>query len=697
MTISSFTLLGSGISVSRVLGIIVWSGLVGLTLALLVLVLTRWGQSRPLRKCVGLSVFAHLLFLVYAYGTNLFFDIPPGGSKDVLVLTISAADDSHEDDDAAMQPDRRGRPWERYSNDSAAISQAEVPLPRESPTPDISRQRRSSDLPEVAALGASDQITRTEPLRPSPEHDAGAALRGREAAPTIAQADVPTPSRQFERTPDVPTSELDRADVNSQNPVNTAARQGAASRVDGGLLEPSAHVQQLADVLHNNDPAQARSSPFDVPRQASQSPIRTEPDDGLAPVEPRGAASAQGAPDIAASQSGGAHLVSANQGDYASIGDIGDATTSQRRLGDGQPLPQVYQARTGRQRLTAVQRFGGNRDTEAAVEAALAWLAHNQSRDGRWSSALHGGNREDKVLGHDRQSAGIDADTGITGLSLLAFLGAGHTHLEGDYRENVRAGVEYLIAKQRSDGCLAGDARLFAMMYCHGMATLALSEAYAMTGDAELRPALEKAVQFTIESQHATSGGWRYQPGDQGDLSQFGWQVMALTSAERAGIEIPQRTRDGMLRFLQSVSAGANGGLGRYRPGERPSHSMTAEGLTCRFFLDSPRSDEALAEASRFVAEALPADGKANYYYWYYGTIAAFQLQDDLWKPWNDAMTTQLLKRQRYDGDAVGSWDPDSVWGGYGGRAYSTAMAALCLEVYYRYLPLYSPTHTARR
>ena len=40
----------------------------------------------------------------------------------------------------------------------------------------------------------------------------------------------------------------------------------------------------------------------------------------------------------------------------------------------------------------------------------------------------------------------------------------------------------------------------------------------------------------------------------------------------------------------------------------------------------------------------------------------------------------------------AGSWTPDGVWGGYGGRVYSTAMAALCLEVYYRYLPLYGAT-----
>jgi hypothetical protein len=50
------------------------------------------------------------------------------------------------------------------------------------------------------------------------------------------------------------------------------------------------------------------------------------------------------------------------------------------------------------------------------------------------------------------------------------------------------------------------------------------------------------------------------------------------------------------------------------------------------------------------------------------------------------------------EGDLAGSWDPKCIWGGYGGRVYSTAMSALCLEVYYRFLPVYSgePVQSAR-
>jgi hypothetical protein len=66
-----------------------------------------------------------------------------------------------------------------------------------------------------------------------------------------------------------------------------------------------------------------------------------------------------------------------------------------------------------------------------------------------------------------------------------------------------------------------------------------------------------------------------------------------------------------------------------------------------------------------------------------------YQLQGEPWRRWNEALQKNLLAAQRHDAALAGSWDPDPVWGGCGGRAYSTALATLCLEVYYRFLPLY--------
>jgi hypothetical protein len=282
----------------------------------------------------------------------------------------------------------------------------------------------------------------------------------------------------------------------------------------------------------------------------------------------------------------------------------------------------------------------------------------------------------------------------MSGLALLAFLGAGHTHLDGQYQNTLARGLEFLMASQGANGNLGGQAELYAHMYCHGMATLALSEAYALTRDERLERPLRRAVAYTLAAQHPTAGGWRYQAGDrQGDTSQLGWQLMALKSAKLAGIEIPASSEEGMKRFLKSVAAGRHGGLASYRPNERTSATMTAEALVCRHFLGMPPDDPAAAkEAGDSLMQELPGQGKANLYYWYYATLAMHQLQGTYWETWNEALRTALVESQRIDGDQAGSWDTDTIWGGYGGRVYTTAMGALCLEVYYRFLPLYEQT-----
>src|SRR4030042_3969140 len=97
-------------------------------------------------------------------------------------------------------------------------------------------------------------------------------------------------------------------------------------------------------------------------------------------------------------------------------------------------------------------------------------------------------------------------------------------------------------------------------MYCHGMAALAISELAGRTGDPRLKEPLGRAIASPLAAQDPAGGGWRYRPREAGDTSQLGWQLMALKSAELAGIPIPDRTRQGIVRYLQSVSSGKYGG-----------------------------------------------------------------------------------------------------------------------------------------
>lgn len=447
--------------------------------------------------------------------------------------------------------------------------------------------------------------------------------------------------------------------------------QPGAAVLAATLMErPVPPLMERASVRESSSVPAAPIDPSAVAEPTEDGPKRTDPE-----------------PEIAATDSSDstdpANAIAAN-----SRSTTEPPVTSDRQIASQQLIPTVYRHRVAADRSLFAMQFGGGADTEAAVKSALDWLAAHQSEDGRWDADTFGAGQEVRINGHDRGGAGAHADTGITGLALLAFLGAGHSHLQGDYRETVQHGLEFLLRSQSSDGSLAGQAEFFASMYCHGMGLLALCEAYALTGDARIRPYLERSVDYTIAAQHPESGGWRYQKGDQGDMSQFGWQVLALESAMASGVNVPERTRLGMRRFLDSVSSGRNQGLASYRPGERPSPTMTAEAIVCRVFMDQYRESQG-AEAAEFLRGNRPRASHENLYYWYYGTLAMFQVQGRDWDTWNEALKKQLLSRQRQGGKWGGSWDPDAQWGRYGGRVFSTALGALCLEVYYRYLPIY--------
>src|SRR5258708_25522949 len=153
-------------------------------------------------------------------------------------------------------------------------------------------------------------------------------------------------------------------------------------------------------------------------------------------------------------------------------------------------------------------------------------------------------------------------------------------------------------------------------MLCRGMAQIALGEAYAMKKDPQrrepLREPLVRAVQYIVDSQSA-DGGWRYFKGKQGDMSMFGWQLMALKSAKMAGVAVPPAAMNRAIDYL--ISHGDDlknrrlsqyGGLAAYRTDERPKPSMTAESLFCKQMLGIKRTNRASAEAVDYLLKNLP-------------------------------------------------------------------------------------------
>jgi hypothetical protein len=342
--------------------------------------------------------------------------------------------------------------------------------------------------------------------------------------------------------------------------------------------------------------------------------------------------------------------------------------------------------------------------TEEAIELGLAYLARIQNKDGSWSLQGHG----DEVL--------LRSDTAATGLCLLAYQGAGYTHRQHQYAATVAKGLQFLIDNQKTNGDLYRSENEISdrnvAFYSHGIASLAMCEAYGMTQDAELREAAQMAINYIVETQHHQRGGWRYTSQVSSDTSVTGWMMMAIKSGELSGLEVPKETYDGIDRWLE-LAKQAPGREDRYRynpyapdtaaqrHGRMVTPTMTAVGMLMRMYSGWRRDHEAMKSAAEYLLEFPPQLGttrspQRDAYYWYYATQVMFHMGGEYWENWNRYLNPMLLSGQIKHGPESGSWDPElpvpDRWSPHGGRMYVTTMNLLNLEVYYRHLPIYEDT-----
>ncbi|MEO9930371.1 prenyltransferase/squalene oxidase repeat-containing protein [Rhodopirellula bahusiensis] len=340
----------------------------------------------------------------------------------------------------------------------------------------------------------------------------------------------------------------------------------------------------------------------------------------------------------------------------------------------------MFGGRSGATKSALLAAYGGTAETQDAVERGLLWLAKNQERSGSWSMA---GPYSDAAPFSENRCA-------ATAMAMLAFQGNGNTHQVGPYAKNVELGLRTLLKGQRRDGFLATSVRGDDQQaYGHAQATIALCELFAMTEDSGLRGPAQAAVDYCVNAQSA-AGGWRYRPRLDSDLSVTGWYVMALTSAQSAGLEVPSSTLKMANSYLDTVQM-YDGSAYSYQPNKAASFPMTAEGLLCRQYLGWPHDEEALTLGINDLVDGEMLDlSKPNVYYWYYATQAIHHYGGQPWRKWNGVMRVELPRLQLKRGAEAGSWSPQAdEWGHRAGRLYVTCLSIYCLEVYYRHMPLY--------
>lgn len=345
-----------------------------------------------------------------------------------------------------------------------------------------------------------------------------------------------------------------------------------------------------------------------------------------------------------------------------------------------------------------VSKFGGNSASEAAVASGMKWLTNHQMPDGSWNFAH---SKHGECKGQCSQDGSFGAcPNGATAMALLAFLGGGHTHQKGDYQRNVKRGIDFLIKSSKSTPTgldLRGKVTANEGMYVQGLAAIALCECAAMTKDGRVKKAAEGALDFIVKAQNANDGGWRYTPGDAGDMSVTGWQIMALKSGYNAKLNFPTKVFKNAEKFL--MLDGVEGGAQyTYIPNSKdpnadkalPTPTMTAVGLLCRMYLGWDHKNKRLQEGVAYLDSVKPQPN--NMYFNYYATQVMHHWGGEEWNRWNAVMRDHLVRTQHplTDGHLAGSWDVADPHGGGGGRLYMTCLSIMTLEVYYRHLPMYS-------
>jgi prenyltransferase/squalene oxidase-like repeat protein len=387
--------------------------------------------------------------------------------------------------------------------------------------------------------------------------------------------------------------------------------------------------------------------------------------------------------------------------------------------------------------------------TEEAVLEGLRWLVRHQNEDGSWGADTLPQRCSGKT---PCIPAGTELEPfyneGLTGLALLAFLGQGlsidskidivDTAMGKKYKAGkvVQKGIRWLMDRQKEDGSFSATR---AFMYNEALASMALTEAYGLSQNRELRRPAQKAVDFLVAAQKLNDKdelwGWRYgsrkELEDQKaagqieestykeqlhdvDISVTTWVVMALKSAKICGLDVPDEVMQGALSYA-NYTTGKEGLVGYQNPyqagdtirgpGDHFTYhtgTMSALGMLVRTFIVHDLEDPFLELAAKHIVKDLPEVTKDNlsvdYYYWYYATLALNQFDGPdsprksagkYWTPWNKALVDSILALQDKSKDRDvcnrGGWLTDDRWSSHGRALYNTAINVLTLEVYYRY------------
>ncbi len=312
-------------------------------------------------------------------------------------------------------------------------------------------------------------------------------------------------------------------------------------------------------------------------------------------------------------------------------------------------------------------------DPKDPLAEGASFLLRHQSPDGSWFVTDYVARCKDTKC-----EAGSKEEyycVGITGLTCLALLAAGHSIQ--DVREPgkaLRKGIEWLL-KQQDDKGVVGQLTAPKFMYGHAIATMVFAEALRsippksiQTEDA-IKRALAKAVAFLLDARNP-GAAWRYMwRSNDNDVSVTGWVLQALAAAKLVNEKVPDEVVREALKWIASVTDAASNKVGYdtkasqkvYAQGRNEQFNdhptMTAAAGLCRALNGDTA---ALAGIGLVLADSPKTDSNSvDSYYWYCATryVRAIGTAEQV-KGWSGTVTRAISGTQLKEGCARGSWAP---------------------------------------
>lgn len=331
----------------------------------------------------------------------------------------------------------------------------------------------------------------------------------------------------------------------------------------------------------------------------------------------------------------------------------------------------------------------------AALERGLAYLARQQEQQPDGSLPRAGGENHVPVP--------------TTAIAALAFMSAGSSPERGPHGQAIARAIDYLVQRaeltpgSKTQGYIASEGDEVARMHGHGFATLALTQAYAMspksTRGRRVNEVLAAAIDL-IERSQGLEGGWFYWPAPsaQHENSVTVGLVQALRAARDVGFEVDLAVIQRALDYLSRCQMET--GHFRYALGtEKTSLALTAASVSTLNFLgdyegpEVARGMEVLWQEVQAREPALGANAAGTprptavggrdfpHYERLYLALALWQHPDPrLFGQWFEAESARVIAEQNEDG----SWDDVQF-----GSCYATGMNCLFLGLPLGLLPTF--------